>query len=345
MDWQKKGVILRKPWLAMGAVFATGFVIGLFIMPPVKFKTQDIQVVRENSPDYEFINPLLFTIGGESLLPEYQPLKDIITNYTESAIAEDEISNVSVYFRNLNSAQWISVNNEETYSPASMLKVITLMATMRAAEFDPELLNERILITGDDTSLVSSQQRYPVEDPIRSGHSYPVETLIDHLIIDSDNVANVALINRISEEKTDLIYEDMQLHLPSESGRGYTSEEYSHLFRTLYNSTYLSRSVSEKVLELLSRTKFDQGLVAGVPEDITVSHKFGSRTGNPNPSTNSASLSEDERELHDCGIVYYPENPYFLCVMTRGSDFDKLERTIQSISKLTWDYFDKKFPK
>lgn len=326
----------------MGLVFLLGFAIGLFLTPPQKMtRNEATQAVREDSSEYSFINPLLFTLGGESLLPEYQPLKNIINNYIHSAISEEEISDVSVYFRNLNSAQWISVNMDETYSPASMLKVVTLMGIMRAAESDQDLLKEQLFITGSDKALVEGQQRYPVEDPIRSGHSYDVKTLIDHLIIDSDNVANVALINRIGEDKINKIYEDMQLHLPSVMDKGYTAEEYSHLFRTLYNSTYLSRSVSEEVLKLLSITKFNKGLVAGVPKNITVSHKFGSRTGNPNPSTTDGNLSINERELHDCGIVYYPDNPYFLCIMTRGSNFEHLEKSISDISRLVWDYFDK----
>jgi len=27
-------------------------------------------------------------------------------------------------------------------------------------------------------------------------------------------------------------------------------------------------------------------------------------------------------QLHDCGIVYYPETPYLLCVMTKGWNFE-----------------------
>src|SRR6185436_5295057 len=96
-----------------------------------------------------------------------------------------------------------------------------------------------------------------------------------------------------------------------------TPQNYSHLFRALYNGTYLSHDASEKALELLSRTKFSDGIVAGVPKETTVSHKFGERT----LSLNTSSINE----LHDCGIVYYPGHPYFLCIMTKGtSDFEEL---------------------
>lgn len=314
--------------LETGLALLTGLVIGLFITPPHIHDNPPVQAVREDSAAYEFINPLLFTVGSESDLPEYRPLKELINDYADRAVQNTSVRDISVYFRNLNSGQWISVNDEVTYSPSSMLKVVTLMAVMRAAESEPMILKKHLMIVGDDADLIARQQRYAVEDPIRSGHTYPVQTLIDHLIIDSDNVANIALINMLSEDRIAPIYDDLRLD-PMGSGRNYTAEEYSHVFRTLYNSTYLSRNVSEKVLGLLSRTKFDQGIVSGVPDGTIVSHKFGSHAETPN-----------DVELHDCGIVYYPENPYFLCVMTRGIEFDALETSIADISKLVYEYFD-----
>jgi hypothetical protein len=124
--------------------------------------------------------------------------------------------------------------------------------------------------------------------------------------------------------------------LPTPEATGadnYTARQYSHLFRALYNGTYLSKPLSEKVLELLSKTRFDRGLVAGVPEGTVVSHKFGVR----NIVNSDADTTPVARELHDCGIIYYPNNPYFLCVMTRGADFPTLESVIKDISRITWN--------
>ena len=72
--------------------------------------------------------------------------------------------------------------------------------------------------------------------------------------------------------------------------------------------------MSEKALGLLQKSEFHKGLVAGVPSGTIVAHKFGERDG----------LTIGEKQLHDCGIIYYPGNPYLLCVMTRGDNFDEL---------------------
>ena len=42
------------------------------------------------------------------------------------------------------------------------------------------------------------------------------------------------------------------------------------------------------------------------------------------------------KQLHDCGIIYYPGNPYLLCVMTRGDSFGELSSTIRDISDIIY---------
>jgi hypothetical protein len=75
--------------------------------------------------------------------------------------------------------------------------------------------------------------------------------------------------------------------------------------------------------------EYKDGLIAGVPSNITISHKFGERE-----------LTDEKgnvvNQLHDCGIVYYPEHPYLLCIMTRGKNIDNLSRSISAISKIVY---------
>lgn len=291
-----------------------------------------VKSIREGQDGYDFINPLLLTESDKSIpSSEYTPIKNILTDYIDDAKTGKDIDDISVYFRNLNDGQWVSVNPDETYSPASMLKVVTLISAMRVAETDPDFLDKPVKVSGNVDFLTESQTVYPTENPIKTGGTYTVKTLLDHLIIDSDNVANSVLSTLIGESRIHKTYEDLQLPQPESIKQGYTAEEYSHLFRALYNATYVSHSLSENLLELLSRTKFTKGLVAGVPEDVVVSHKFGIK------AVRSEAASPLHRELHDCGIIYFPQNPYFLCVMTRGEDFSILEKAIHDISKLTWD--------
>ena len=42
-------------------------------------------------------------------------------------------------------------------------------------------------------------------------------------------------------------------------------------------------------------------------------------------------------ELHDCGIVYHPQNPYIICIMTKGGDINSEKLQIQKISKAVYN--------
>lgn len=64
--------------------------------------------------------------------------------------------------------------------------------------------------------------------------------------------------------------------------------------------------------------------MAGVPPGTTVAHKFGIYSI---PGTTKTA------QLHDCGIIYRPGRPYFLCVMTEGQDADTLAGAIRQISR------------
>jgi beta-lactamase class A len=74
-------------------------------------------------------------------------------------------------------------------------------------------------------------------------------------------------------------------------------------------------------------------LVAGVPGNIEVAHKFGERTFQG---------AVNERQLHDCGIIYAAEKTYMLCVMTRGNDFNALSNVIKEISAEVYSYVTQK---
>jgi len=109
-----------------------------------------------------------------------------------------------------------------------------------------------------------------------------------------------------------------------------STKSYGSIFRTLYNASYLSPEHSQLALQYLAASDFNDGLVAGVPRGIEVAHKFGERSD----------LPDNQKELHDCGIIYYPDNPYMLCVMTEGYDFAELTRVIAETSRMVYEAVD-----
>jgi beta-lactamase class A len=161
------------------------------------------------------------------------------------------------------------------------------------------------------------------------------------MIIYSDNDALNTLVDNFDPETLNDfqgIFTDLNIPSPvtqSENSLNFmTVTDYSLVFRVLFSSTYLSNRYSEQAIALLAKAQYKAGIVAGVPSNFTVAHKFGVTTV---PATaNTLALNE----LHDCGIVYYPNHPYLLCVMTEGNNFGQLQQTIKDISGASYSWLD-----
>lgn len=281
--------------------------------------------IRENTGIFKFINPLLL-VDTPRQAPEYSDLKKSVEAYISKVQNQHKADSVSVYFRDLNLGKWIGVNEDTTYDPSSMLKVAVMMGYLKEADRNPSVLLQKLPYT----PVADPGQHYPPEHPLAPG-AYPARELIDKMITESDNDALASLYTADRQSFIDVLRSLAIPPPPTASDLDFVSPKtYSAIFRTLYSSTYLPRVLSEQALQLLSYTKFTNGLVAGVPAGTVVSHKFGEHTTLSN-------LTLVSHQLHDCGIVYYPGRPYFLCVMTRGADFQNLESIIADISKTVYD--------
>jgi beta-lactamase class A len=284
--------------------------------------------VRENSSVNHLINPLLY-VDTPRKSPEFQLIMNKVSKFIEQSKEDGGADSISIYFRTLNNGKWTGVNEDEKYKPASLLKVLAMMVYFIQADYDPNILSEQLYYEPKKQDF----QNYKPPHLLSTGY-HTINELIKTMIVNSDNDAAVLLANNKKINYFGL-FNTLQLSYPqSNTAVDFMSpKDYSVIFRTLYSSTYLSHNSSEKALDLLTKTNFNDGLVAGVPKDTLIAHKFGEYTEG---YTNSPT----QHELHDCGIIYYPYDPYFLCIMTRGKDFKKLESIIAEISRLTYQEFD-----
>lgn len=255
-----------------------------------------------------------------------------LSKYFEEQKSLGRISNYSVYFRDLNKGPVMGINELELFSSASLLKLPIVMAVLKLAEDDPKILEINLVNEGGGDSV---QQFYYPDSRVEDNVSYTVKNLLEHALIYSDNKA-VKMLNDFlyikgnnTNEIIQLVFRELGLILPDDLiDRDISTRSYASLFRLLYNRSYLIDEYSEFVLKTLSDSYFRIGLKAGVPSDIEVSNKFGER------------FVGEERQLHDCGIIYYPKNPYLLCVMTQGDNFNDLAEIIRKVSEMVYKEVD-----
>lgn len=307
------------------------FIIGaIFGLGLEKFRTGNsraAKVYETREGRYAFINPLLEcetaddTIGDRAL----RPFKENVRKLIDDEINDKKVVFMSVYFRDLNNGPWFGVNEGERFYPASLMKVPYVMALLKQAESDKKLLKRKIKYKGGFDFNANDIFKPAVS--VQPEEFYTVEELIYMLLVYSDN-NTIPLLNHFIDDKVlHEVFRDLSIDYPVNRLEDYMSvATYATFFRILFNSSYLNREMSERALRYLSKTTFQNGLVAGVPKNIPVAHKFGEQT-----------ITNKLYQLHDCGIVYYPNSPYLLCIMGKGENIENLATAIGNVSRAVFE--------
>lgn len=279
---------------------------------------------RSLTNDRKFTNPLLdcepnfFYINSN--------MEKIITEKSSYYKKKPSIEQVSVYFRHLNNGSWYGINEKEKFIPASLNKVPLMIASFKLSEENPEILNYKFSF---DEVAGSFKKIDNIDSFDKKEKIFSFYDVIEYMIRYSHNETAgflIDLLNSVDQKFVDKVFLDLGMQPPSSNElHQVTTKDYASFFRVLYNSTYINNKNSEMALFFLSETEFKDGLVKGIDENIIISHKFGQ-------------ISEGKLfQLHDCGIIYYPENNYVLCVMVKGYDINQMANVIQDISKAVYE--------
>ncbi len=277
---------------------------------------------------YDYIRPLLYsdvTCQSQKLLSVKNEVNSLIDSYKQSG----SINTASVYLRQLNQGDWISIDENEKYFPGSLMKVPELITFLKMNEKHPGLLDKKISY---NQPLVSDKQAHYLSKTIEPGKTYTVRELLNYMISYSDNNATILLNQMMDAATFKKVFTDLGLAEPDLNAKNIpvTAKEYSVFMRVLYNSTYLPNEESEYCTELLTHSDFAGGLLSGLPKDIKVAHKFG--------EAGDAGMAH----FSESGIVYIKNAPYLLTIMTKGKDLRTLPSVVASISRKVYEQINLK---
>jgi len=277
-------------------------------------------------------NPILdCEIYGKNQFASLEQLDYKISNEIQKMESSPSVKQVAYYFREMKNGGWVGIDEKVDFAPASLLNEPLMMAAYKKAEKDPKALDTEILYVKDAQASLGFSQNIVPSVKLEKGLAYPIKDILTSMIAYSDNDAQQMMVDFLTQSEIDETYVDLGLEIPGvrQAEDIMSVKDYATFFRILYNASYLSRDYSEAALQLLVKTEFN-GLTGLLPPGMIVAHKFGERgyldeTG------------QELKQLHDCGIVYHPIRPYLLCIMTRGYDFEEQKKSIQSLSKMTYD--------
>lgn len=285
-----------KSFIVPAFLVLVSFTAGVF------FKDFHVSLLKSesNSPDllvskYPYLSKRILQEEQNDILINFlalrRQLREMVAPYQDS---------FAFYFEYLPTGTSLGINEKIEFSAASLIKVPVVMAYFHYKER-----------TGLDNDHVVKIQ----EDQIDSGFGdlwkkgagaeISLEETVRLSLIESDNTAALVLAGNVPQEDFDEVYEGLDIDLRIENEETIiTAKQYSSILKALYFSSVLSKDSSQKILELLTNSHLNDKLKAGVPKEIPVANKFG--------------VLGDEL-FQDCGIVYVPQRPYILCMVSRSN--------------------------
>jgi beta-lactamase class A len=231
-----------------------------------------------------------------------------------------------VFFEDLNTGAWVGINERDEFIPGSLLKIPIMVAVLKRVEDGELALEEKATLKEENLDLYSGTlgQR-------GAGYQVTIKELLTFLIKESDNTAYKTFVSEfmtVQDWSRALTAMGLSPQVHQDGRITITPKQYCSMLRSLYYSTYMKRTFSELCLSIMTENDYNKQLPAGLPPGIRISHKYGvfSLPGETNHS--------------DCGIIYYPEKPYILCVMTRNTTQEESEKMMREISKAVYEYVD-----
>ena len=271
---------------------------------------------------FKFTKPLLM-LDRACDDPYLNPIRDKVLAFLATQKAQGVFESASVYFRMLDNGRSFNTS-DENYSPGSMMKIMTLITYLKAAETNPQILNKRMTYAQQFSGM--PKQEIAAQHEAIIGKSYSVDQLLSLMIRDSDNNATALLNSQINGDIYTEVLKALNLTIPDPKQTDYpiNAENMSRFFRLLYNSTFLSPEMSDKALQLLTESNFQDGLNKYFKGKLTIAHKFGEKN------------IDGIFQLHEGGIFYTSNMDYLLIVMTKGKNQEQQKNLIADISKLVY---------
>jgi len=316
--------ILQKSIFPLGAFLAGGFLVWFFLCSKIPVK-------KTCNEKYAFLSKEIDCENIDEKVNQIENLHGDIQQIVDEEKKVNHIMRASVFYRDLNTRRWFGINDMDKFYPASLIKLPIAIMYYKMAELEPDVFDKILKIPEDIGD--NSDQHYPPAEPLLAGKSYSIREMIRHMLQYSDNApfSTLADAGKVFREK---VLSDLSIYEPTvEEGGGawsITARTYANIFRMLYNASYVNVRSANELLDILSQSTFINGIVAGVPKDVPVAHKFGEAVGMESDGTVKSLI------LNDCGIVYKKDDPYILCVMTEGKDYAEMEKTIQRISQTVY---------
>lgn len=275
--------------------------------------------INEKITKYPFLSKRIIQEEQNDLLINFLNLRKQLR-----AFVEPFGESFSFYFEYLPTGSSLGVNEKLEFKSASLIKLPIVMAYYNheeraGLESDPVVTIEprHIDVGFGDLGKNGLGKTIRLSDAIRL------------MLTESDNTAGKIVTDYVTREDFEDVYEGVDIDLQKQDNQTIlTTKQYASILKALYFSSVLNEDHSQKILKLLTETKFNDKLPAGVPSGIPAAHKIG--------------ILKNEL-FQDCGIIYVPKRPYLLCMISQSPE-DEARRRMVEVSHMIYTYVSQANP-
>jgi beta-lactamase class A len=289
-----------------------GVMLGSFVP-----KTTPIQppIQPSLSSQFPLLSKRIAIYDDTDRLIHFVPLRRDLRSFIAT-----QSSTFAVYFEYIPTGNNIGVNDTQPFAYASLLKVPLVLTVYKKIEQGTTKLTDKLTITEK-----TIDKRFGTLWQKGIGTNISVAEAIKLTLTESDNTAYQLLRTLVTAEEFAAIFKNLDIPLSIEKGEPVvTAKNFTSILRSLFFSSTLTEESSQAIFQLLTQSTFVSGIRKPIPANIPVAHKMGIR--------------QETDSLSDCGVVYLPNRPYFLCAVSINDTSPQAEATIQAISKKVYDY-------
>ena len=234
---------------------------------------------------------------------------------------------------NLVTGEEIYWNPERIFPQGSTIKILILIELFRQAEAGEIDLKASYLVRDVDKVGGAGILKELGHESVR----LTVRDLAVLMMVLSDNTASNLLIDLVGLERINQTVQDLgfqhtrltrrfQDYYALHTGLDNTStpREMVRLLSRLYHHELVDPTTTSGILDLMQRPKPGE-IRQLLPEELVIAHKPGGLNGG----------------VSDAGIVYQPDSPYVIALMTNFlHDTDQGREVLAQASWLVWRYFE-----
>jgi len=234
---------------------------------------------------------------------------------------------------NLVTGEEIYWNPERIFPQGSTIKILILIELFRQAETGEIDLKASYLVRDVDKVGGAGILKELGHESVR----LTVRDLAVLMMVLSDNTASNLLIDLVGLERINQTVQDLgfqhtrltrrfQDYYALHTGLDNTStpREMVRLLSRLYHHELVDPTTTSGILDLMQRPKPGE-IRQLLPEELVIAHKPGGLNGG----------------VSDAGIVYQPDSPYVIALMTNFlHDTDQGREVLAQASWLVWRYFE-----